>query len=396
MKQQEFQQKLKAAIGNPNTELIRHLTKYNEEVRKAWLPIWTRNGARSYQAVEKHFLEYDADIHSIPKVEKEPMLIIGSGPSLDDWHDYIKEWKHGILCSTSQLAWLEYHGVKPTYVHLIDADPVMVYLMKQSKYRKTVPLLTHPQVPREAIEAWKAKVYYYRMHDPASDLQTTYIPWMYGLVNTDEDKRWHVHSHIMNLGNVMNASISIAQNRGYSPIYIAGYDLGYPEGQYRFTNYEKDKETKEWKAIPDTGIPEGREGVGLHPGHNGVLCDDLGSFYKYSFMIMWGLGAPPLLNTSRGIIDEMPYVHPKEVVEADGRLDDLLPTPWEQYKIAQEYLRVRGVYILKNMREISVRNRDEIKWWRWPFFWLNWNREKNSDLGWPEDQVEKVFARDRT
>jgi hypothetical protein len=115
-----------------------HAPKYNEWVRQSWQPFWVSNAMRTYGTIEDIFIKKNADINVLPQ-KNEPVLILGSGPSLDDWRPYIKEWKHDIMCSTSQLAWLQSLKINPRYIFLIDADPTMNYLLHNYKPAEDQP-----------------------------------------------------------------------------------------------------------------------------------------------------------------------------------------------------------------------------------------------------------------
>lgn len=404
---------LKEIKASRNTEIIPDLVGYNNIIRDAWTPLWVRNSCRSYQEVEKDFKERNCDIQILPKAKKgESAIILGSGPSLDKALPFLKHWKGAIFCSTSQLAILEYHDIHPSYLFLIDADPAMIYLMEKSKFRDTVPLITHVQIPREALECWK-NVYYYRMYDPSDDYTAKYLAMQYGLVNVE--KGWRISSYVMNTGNVVNNMIAIGQVLGYSPLFLCGYDLGYPNGQYRFTNYEKInkdsierlkkeiivagmninnthkqqpnmkpkeftevlghyldrykllsetlgkyedvfKDEEVWLKIEDPGIPPNRPTL---MSGNGITTDQLCIFYKYSTILMWGVGAAPIIDCSEGILREIPHVDIRDVIAEQGK-GFILPKWQDIYRTAQKYLKYRKIYILKNELEVSSRNLSDV------------------------------------
>lgn len=343
-----------------NTEQMNHAPSYNLWVRSSWHPIWLSNAARSYNYVERIFKDRNADVSVLPQ-KQEPCLIIGSGPSLDDWRPYIKQWKYDIMCSTSQLAWLESAGVNPRYVFLIDADPTMNYLITDYKRVPGLPrpeMITHPCLQREAMEAWNddEHLYFFRMLDPGDEFFTKFLPMMYQTcpIPPMPDRRG-VRTFIMNSGNVVNTMLVFASQKQYSPIVLAGYDLGYPGGQYRFVDYARDGDG--WKAKPKMLMPQDRP---FKPSHNGVPADELCLFYKYSTLIMYGMAASNLLTSSRGIVDEMPYVSPEDAIAEKW---PMLRTPWEAYKVAQEYLRYRKTIIVRTGFSVSVKNMVDMKPW---------------------------------
>jgi hypothetical protein len=367
-------------VDHRKTEQMINAPRYNQWVRDSWHPFWAANSARSYATIEEIFKTKNADVNVLPEKE-EPVLLLGSGPSLDDWRPYIKEWKHDIMCSTSQLSWLESAGVNPRYIFLIDADPTMNHLLHNYKPAEGQPmpdLITHPCIQREAFAAWGRpdNIYFFRMLDPGDDFFVKFLPMMYQAVPIPPmpDMRG-IRTYIMNSGNVMNTMLVFANQKKYNPVFLCGYDLGYPGNQYRFQDYTK--ESGVWQALPRMPVPSNRQ---FRESHNGVPTDELCLFYKYSTIIMYGMAVNTLLTCSRGIVDEMPYVSPEEVVKSQG-LGFRVRTPLEAYKIAQEYLRWRRVLILKTGFSISAQNLTDMKllekiqryaywyWWRNKLDW---------------------------
>tara|TARA_R100001594_G_scaffold12440_2_gene27615 strand:- start:174 stop:1442 length:1269 start_codon:yes stop_codon:yes gene_type:complete len=329
-------------MKKPLLETMPSSAKYNDDVRTAWHSIWVRNSARSYAEIEKRFSVKNCDYNQLPH-GKGPAIILGSGPSLDDTVPYLKDWKGAILCSTSQLSVCEANGIIPTYVVLIDADPTMIYLAKEYGDSDKTTLLTHPQIPREYLECWKGDVYFFRMYDPGDDFSVDIIPKMYSQLGENDQG---IGSYIMNSGNVVNTAMAICQGLEYSQVYLAGYDLGYPDDKYRFTNYKK--EEGKWITVSDNGIPKERT---TEMSLNGVKTDQLGLFYKFSTLILTSLSGLKVISLSRGIMGELPYLHPSKLNE-----EHPLPDPEEQYKIGKEYLRKREIFIQRSPAGVEMRN----------------------------------------
>lgn len=379
-------------MDSRKTEQMIHAPKYNEWVRDSWHPFWVMNMCRTYHTIERIFQSRNADISQLPRKDGEPVLILGSGPSLDDMRPYIKDWKGDIICSTSQLQWLSSLKRNPTYIFLIDSDPTMNYLISGYEPEPDQPcpkFITHPCIQREAIEAWNRldDIYFFRMLDPGDELFTKFLPMAYQTIPMPpkEDSRG-VRTYIMNSGNVMNTMMVFSGDRGYSPVFLCGYDLGYPAGkdgvpQYRFTDYEK--KDGEWVAKPSPPVPQNRQ---FRPSHNGVLTDELCLFYKYSTMILYGMASPGVLSCSRGIVDEIPYVSPEAVVRQQGK-GFVVRKPEEAYKVAQEYLRHRKIYILKTGFSVSVQNTTGMKLVTKLKHLAYWHRWKDR-LDW-EEQAKK-------
>jgi len=178
----------------------------------------------------------------------------------------------------------------------------------------------------------------------------------------------------------MNAMMAAGQALGYSPLFLCGYDLGFPNNQYRFQNYKQVK--GKWEKEEIEWVPEDRP---TRVANNGVLSDERSFFYKYSTMILYGLNAVPLISCSRGILSEIPELNAAEVVECQGKdLEALLRTPIDAYKVARQYLRYRNIHIRKTGSSVSVVNPGYHKWpmqiqsffqrWWW-WYRLNWNKQ---------------------
>jgi hypothetical protein len=334
------------------TEHMKNAIAYNESVHEAWIATWVRNAARNYTYIEEKFKEKSWDIRDMPKRTGVPVLVLASGPSLDDMVPFLKDWTGDIWCSTSQLSLLEYLEVEPTVCVYIDADPSQGFLITP-KYRKkhNTIMLTHPSMPREILEAWGGPTYFFRMLDPGDDFSTKYLPMMYGALNMQ--KRLHLASHVLNAGCVANAMVALTQAIGHGPIFLCGYDLGYPDNKRRFTNWFRRTSESEWES-EQPEVPEDRP---VFKGNNGVTTDELSCFYKYSFMILLGLGVPPVISCSRGILSEIPYVDPVSVHEKQGvGFDRLFVPAIEMYRKAQQYLRYRHVHIVRGKARVETAN----------------------------------------
>lgn len=384
MTEREFKEKMRFMKSHPEAERMQNTIAYNSGVREAWTPIWVRNLCRTYSEVERLYKDKDRDIKNLPRVKGDPILLLGSGPSLDDAIPYLKEWNGAIACSTSQLGLLEYLGIHPTYCMLIDCDPaagVLNYVLPYTDFHKDTILITHPQIPREYLQAWKGDVYFFRMLDPGDEFSAKYLPFAVGWMN--QETNWKVSSYVLNSGNVINSLIPLLQLLGYGgpgpndgAIFLLGYDLGYPDNKMRSSRMDK-QEDGTWKVTEPPPLTDERWKQAVRSdGMNGVPSDELGVFYKYSFMNLYGMACPPILSCSRGILYEVPYVHPKEVIEKQGRgFSHMLIPPVQAYKLAREYMWRRGIHMLKTDFFLEVQNTGAWKGFQkirycWRHHWL--------------------------
>lgn len=386
------------------SETLRDAYGYNEGVREAWTPMWCRNAARGYHVIEGIFADRNADMSGFrEKYTPGPSIILGSGPSQHDIRPYLKDWKGNLFISTSQLPLCAKLGIEPTACVLIDSDPRMVYLVKDyAKDFKNTVLITHPQVPREYFESWdRDRIYFFRMLDPGDEFSSKYLQFLYGWIN--ETTNWAVRSTILNGGNIVNSCIPLVAmlNSGSTvkyPIFLAGYDLGYPDNLLRCSEIKRDAEGN-WEELPPPPLTEERwTQATKQVSNNGVPLDDLGVFYKTSTMILLAMSNPPIISCSRGVLTEVPYVNPKEVVEKQGvGFDHLFRSEYESYRIGQAFLIPRGFLTLRTDFWVSVTNiRGIKKWWeRWlrviEFHWFNTRPWKwQGGRGWTPVRIKKL------
>ena len=385
-------------------ERLENPDSYNKGIRDSWMPFWTKNAAENYALIKEMCEKENCDVTALGGDAKDPVLIIGSGPSLNDWEPYFKDWKGEIYISSSHLAYFEAIGVTPNYCFIIDADPNMSYLIRDAA-TKDITLITHPNMDPEVLKGWEGPVRFFRMNDPGDDWFGTYMPMMYmefssvrheeGVLERDwgggsgqlkgDRKTWMgIHCHVLNSGNVTNTMVALSQMLGAGRnLFLCGVDLGFPGGitantsidswnerakgivlasqtggtfdeskhevwentwktwRYRFNGYKRTKDG--FDLDKDAGIPKTRL---LKEGHNGVKTDQVSCFYKYSTLILYGMDAPNLYTCSRGILDELPYVAPADVVACQGDVEEKV-SPEERYRVAQTYLKHRGIYIMK-------------------------------------------------
>jgi len=334
--------KLKEIRKFGDTEKLYDPSKYNESIRNAWIQIWVRNSFRNWNFIYEKYKDENRDVSVLKEKETRPVAIVGSGPSLNDWDELWDDWKGAVMCSSSHLKYFNGIGRTPDYCVIIDADPAMPHLVTEADTTKTT-LLTHPQMDPPILEGWDGPIYFFRMLDPGDDWFSKYVPMGYSVMNPYNGSG--VKSFVLNSGNVVNTMIALSQYIGMGNIFLCGYDLGYPDDVYRFTDFEK--KDGEWVRKPS---PPLTKEMWAMMGHNGVKTDKVNCFYKYSTFVLYGLDNSNIFSCSRGIVDEIPYVKPKDVIACQGNVaDGIKVADKDKYKISQEYLRKRGMYIIKRL-----------------------------------------------
>ena len=346
---------------------------YNSQIRKGWMPFWVKNAAENYQAIKAEFEQDNVDAGMLTQKEHpDNVLLLGSGPSLNDIEPYLKDWKGDIMVSSSQLAFCEALGITPNYCFIIDADPTQAFLVTEAK-TKDITLITHANMDPVVLKAWDGPKYYFRMQDPGDEWFGEHMPMMYGeFMDLETSKRWPgIQAFVLNSGNVSNTMIAVSNFLHYKRSFLCGVDLGFPNDEYRFLNYtRKDGGYVQDLALDRLSIPESKP---LKEGHNGVPTDQVSCFYKYSTLILYGMDNPNVYSCSRGILTEIPYVSPQEVVECQGDIDEKYFVEHEdKYKVAQEYLRYRGIYVMKGKPRVKVKPSTKEKFERTKKIIIRW------------------------
>ena len=333
---------------NRKGERLPDPSEYNEKIREGWMPFWAKNSRRLARYIEEAYMVEEAPeaAYHIQKNSGDEAFIIGSGPSLDKALPHLKTWKGDIWCSSSQLAVLEAYDITPTYCVVIDADPTQTFLVSEAK-TKDITLITHPCMELDVLEAWDGPVVWFLMRDPGDPFFSEILPLMYdGLGPDGKDK---IRSYVMNSGCVVNTIVGLSLHAQYKHIFLAGVDLGFPNGQYRFTNYKR--LNGGYTPIPDPGIPETRKSYIT----DGIWTDTVGVFYKYSFFVLYGVDNPNCISCSDGLLRELPHMSAED---ACNGVEPPVVDRNAKYDRSQAYLRRRGLFIMKRKRQtlLTIKN----------------------------------------
>ena len=171
-----------------------------------------------------------------------PLLVVGSGSSVDPVMQRIKEWPGDIICSTSHCSTLCYYGRHADYI--VCMDPRVATIdneLDQPDFGDSV-LIGHPSIPTSYVEKWldraKGNLYLSRIMEPSYEWYSHHLGHQYPWVN-------HIVLPMIDSGAAM---LSFGAWLGYNPIYMVGLDYGGP----RFQRWDYDFETQAWKPDIET------------------------------------------------------------------------------------------------------------------------------------------------
>lgn len=174
----------------------------------------------------------------IPRGTGQPILLCGSGSSIDPIVPFLKDWKGRIMCSSSQASTLIHHGRYPDY--MIVMDPRVAAIDKEldaPDWGDTV-MIAHPSIPFPYVTRWILRnhnpIYISRIMEPTYDWYSHHLGQGYPWVR-------HV---ILPMIDSVAAEIGFATWMGFNPLYLIGVDYGGPRMQRWDWHYE----AQQWVA----------------------------------------------------------------------------------------------------------------------------------------------------
>jgi len=292
------------------------------------------------------------DIADEQKENGKPCIVIGSGPSLDEQIGFLKDWKGGIICTTSHARTLIHFGVEPT--HILALDPFCTWEeIEGVDWSKTrTKLVCHPGVYSTLIEHWPNEFVLYRQNggDPNSFYGSTQKR-MY-TISRDSGKgirnpllNYMIRTEITLFASSPPMQMFVAQVLGYGTIFLCGVDFGFHSGKSRFTEY-----------VPSEGKWEKKESpIGNNAtivGDNGVLTQDIHLYYKKNFFSAWRLSKQTVYSCDKGLLYEVPYKDIQEVVKNQGE-GFLVQDEAFIAEIAEKYLIRVGAFAVYSSKGLS-------------------------------------------
>ena len=236
-------------MAKTETELRLNSSDYNAATAKTQgnHEIW--NSAANWQKINELYTSGQAyDLKDEPKHGGQPVIITGSGPSLDDTISKLKDWTGGIICHYSQAVSLAYMGVEPDYIMALDALCNWEGLMDIDWSKLKTKLIVHPGMYPSLINNWPNGMLLYRQNLGKRESFTRDVQRvMYSekletleeaLAGTIKLKTM-IQTEITMFACTPPAQLIAAQVLEYGPVFLTGMDFCYVNDKLRFTNYVK-------------------------------------------------------------------------------------------------------------------------------------------------------------
>lgn len=289
------------------------------------------------------------DISDEPVVDGTPFFLLGSGGGLDDVIQKLKDWKGGIVCSTSHALTLRYYGIEPT--HIICLDPFCSYEQLDGiDWSNTrTKLIAHPGVWPDLFKKWPNDILLFRQEAGRADsfYQGAQLH-MFTKRNGDRhDASFDalIRTSITLFSCSPPAQLFVMRQMGYGICFLTGMNFGFDTGKERFLSYSIKRPATvaqtgnappieipiEWVPLdkkdtefipPDDPNARKRSGKAqddLCKSHNGIWTDQISIFYKKNFISAWRLSQATIYTTDHGTLDEIPYADANKVIRLQGR-----------------------------------------------------------------------------
>ena len=324
--------------------------KFNAGTMAKQLIIEQCNSAENWYPITEAFKSGRArDISDEPKVDKIPAFVIGSGPSLDKSIKYLKQWDGGIFCSTSHALTLMYYGIEPT--HLICLDPFSSWKdIKGVDWSKTrTKLVLHPGIDTEMVRMWPNDFLFYIQGNGESDSwyeneQKKMYTWRDG---PERSPTWHyrIRTTITIFACSPPMQLFCADKLGFSTIFLAGCDFGFPDGKERFTEYTPDPDSPPDKLNWIEHAHPWKESDGNMQTNAGIPTHEIHCYYKKNHISSWRLSHQQMYTTDHGCMPEVPFTDIRKVIQKKGRN---YPTQSHAMidRITERYLCSVGAYVI--------------------------------------------------
>jgi hypothetical protein len=332
--------------------------KYNMGTKNAQLIHEIVNSAANWKPIIDKIKSGQArDISDEPKVINKNCFILGSGPSLDDSIQYLKEWEGGIICTTSHALTLMYYGIEPT--HILVLDPFCRWdEIKGVDWSKTrTKLITHPGCYPDMIENWPNEILLYLQNAGRTDSfyqneQQKMYSWR------DGDFRQSVfHFYIRTAITIFACSppmqLFVGEVLGYEKFFLAGCDFAYHTDKDRFTDYILKETNNEFEPIKWDKHEHlfNPNNPNLVKTNSGLLSEPIHLYYLKNLISAWRLCHKTMYTTDHGAMIQVPFHDIKAVIKKQGDFPKQT-IPFVD-SICDKYLSSTGAYVVETSKGVS-------------------------------------------
>lgn len=289
----------------------------NEITIAHWLPTWINYAVENRPYIKAMAKRLKKDlihgtgtyqnicVSSIIKRPMVPVLVVGSGPSLDDMLPFIKDFPGVIICGATNAKTVASTGRNPDFICCLDSNGDTWKAMGAPGYDwGETMLVTHPSISPEILKNWKGPVRFFRPMQMGYDFFDNVYPKMYDFIDFG----------LVNAGCTVNTEAELATLLGCAPMVIAGVDFGFVDGRARCAQFNW--EGGAWVRQPD---PPLQTRSAMRRSRAGCMTTEEMAIYKQNFFLLARTEATTVYSVSRGIIrpeEVSGYVRPEELAPA--------------------------------------------------------------------------------
>jgi len=292
-------------------------TDTNAVTIRHWMPIWVKNAVenRPYLKALAKKLKKDLVhgtgtyrsicISSIVKRPLVPCLVVGSGPSLDDYLPYVKDFPGVVIAGATNARTLAASGRIPDFICCLDSNKDTWAGMEAKGFDwGDAMLITHPSCDPTILKNWKGQLRMFRPMQMGYDFFDNVYPQMYDFIEFG----------LVNAGCTVNTELELATLLGCAPVIITGVDLGFVDGRARCAQFKYVE--GRWERQPD---PPLQTKSAMRRSRAGCLTTEEMAVYKQNFFLLARTEATTVYSCSRGIIrpeEVSGFIAPNEVNKA--------------------------------------------------------------------------------
>jgi hypothetical protein len=305
---------------------------FAENVKHTMLPPHVKNCFENYQRLKER---YGKTVFEVPSGKRHgPAIIVGSGQTLDDSFELLRQWqaedKGIIVCSSSQISTLYYHGIKPELCVVFDSKTSDdMFSIREIDYEYT-SLIVHPGVPSSVLDLWEGNIYVYRLTG-GNDFNQ-YLKHAYDFLALET----------MPFATALATQAIFAVYMGFAPLNLVGVDM---QGD-RFLRYYWDNgwKTEDWRKDE-----EGKNNVqdGDYRTSQAMMYHKKGLLTAFRIDLVSG-GYPVFNCSDKSIVRELPYRSLEDVVND--------PAGWTDWPVEEKIDKIDTYLDSRYSHVVTVNN----------------------------------------
>lgn len=292
------------------------------------------NAVENYQRIKGMFEKGRPDVAAIQMPPNTPAILVGSGSSLDENVEALRNWKSVIFATPQTYPILMSRGVVPQFVTAIDTSIDDVTPL-QGEGTAFTTLITHPSINPEMFDAWKGPIIFAQVNfdDETDILFRAMFPFI--------TFNMGAQGCVTNMQLIMCAALQL------NTIVLVGVDMCHANGFKRATGWRK---VGNWRY---EAMPNPRD-----PNMPAIEIPIVMQFYRLLLAVIWKGTAVNLFKVGKYGLDLIPEI------SMDDACAKNFKKPMEHHevvKMVDAYTIPEGVYgSMKNGRIDMIEFADRI------------------------------------